>query len=368
MFSIARGSTARIARVALWAVLIAGTACFPQTIGNYPAPRTIPLGPPGWNLDTREHLDLWLHGYAMLREDQSTLPFFLPGYRDRLAAVRQEAGVFSLLDANADRLVPHLTSNPALVNGQFAPMYFRSWAELRDGIDALLRVNGVVSRANSSERSGVATLQRMFPTAADREWLRTFARSLDDERTQFFDSYWQDQQRSSRDAFAAADAALRAATTGPLSRYIVNANVQRGTVLMSLPLGGEGRTVLHGVERPLVAVPRPLTEGSANSVVYVFVHELVSEAVSVASREFTGALPQNLSAEAYETSSLVRAGHHLLQLAAPDLATGYAAWYVRLTGREPGRDPDASLTAIFPLPSNLEAAVFAQVREVWDGA
>src|SRR5690606_28435062 len=139
---------------------------------------------------------------------ESTLPFFRRGYREEMAAVRARGNTFTLLDANADRLAPHLTSNPSLVNGQFAPMYFPSWAELRDGIDALLRVNGNVSRAGGGERRAVAILQRMFPTAEDREWLRTFAISLDDERAKYYDAYWQDRQRSAMPAFTAADAAL----------------------------------------------------------------------------------------------------------------------------------------------------------------
>lgn len=356
-----------VRRILALATLLFAGACFPQTIQTDRGPRGIPMGPPGWNLEIREHVDLWLHGYAMLSPYESTLPFFRRGYREEMAAVRARGNTFTLLDANADRLAPHLTSNPSLVNGQFAPMYFPSWAELRDGIDALLRVNGNVSRAGGGERRAVAILQRMFPTAEDREWLRTFAISLDDERTKFYDAYWQDRQRSAMPAFTAADAALRAATGGPLLRYMTNANLRRGTVLMSLPLGGEGRSVLEGVERSHIAVPRPVDADSGEAVVFVFAHELVGPAVGTASREFTGELPRGLSAEAYETSSLVRAGHHLLQRADPELAVRYARYYVGLAGRDPGADPEAALAAVFPLPSALQSAVFAQVDEVWEG-
>jgi hypothetical protein len=349
------------------ATLLLAGACIPQTIQTDRGPRGIPVGPPGWNLEIREHVDLWLHGYALLSPHETTLPFFRRGYRDEIAAAKARTNTFTLLDANADRLAPHLTSNPALVNGQFAPMYFPSWAELRDAIDALLRVDGNVSRAGGGERRAVAILQRMFPTAADREWLRTFAISLDDERRKFYDAYWQDLQRGAMPAFSAADAALRSATTGPLRRYMVNANLTRGTVLMSLPLGGEGRAVLEGVERAHAAVPRPVHPDSGESVVFVFVHEIVGPAVGTASREFTGELPRGLTADAYETSSLVRAGHYLLQRADPELAVRYARYYLGLTGRDAGSDPSAALAAVFPLPSALESAVFAQVDEVWEG-
>lgn len=367
------GSRARIVHRTRFAAVLAvalvlGGGCVTGTVNVDRGPRPIPVGPPGWDVQTREHLDLWLHGYALLQADSSTLPLFRRGYAAELRARKDSLGIYTLLDANADRLVPRFAENPALVNGQFAPLYFASWADLRDGVDALLRSNGDPNRAGGGRRA-VLILRQMFPSAEDRDWLRTFMRSLEDEREQFYQAHWEEVQRRSVLAFAAADSALRSTvgTGGPLRRYVINAALNRGTVLVSLPLGGEGRSVLNGLERALVAVGHPRRPENARAVVYVFAHELVGPAVDVATREFTGALDGGLTADAYTTIGLVRAGHHLLERADPALADGYARYYLELIGREPGRDPAASLGAAFPLPLTLATAIFAQVDEVWAG-
>ncbi|HEX9310475.1 MAG TPA: hypothetical protein VF887_06665, partial [Gemmatimonadaceae bacterium] len=33
-----------------------------------------------WPIKTREHVDLWLHGFALLQEDTTFVPFFKRGY------------------------------------------------------------------------------------------------------------------------------------------------------------------------------------------------------------------------------------------------------------------------------------------------
>lgn len=352
--------------MAVTVTLLVAAACMPFPGTMDPGGTSIPAGSSGWTVESREHVDLWLHGYAMLHDDAATVPFFRKGYRTELGALRESRGVFSLLDVNADRLAPMLTANPELANGQFAPFYFNSWGELRAGVDALVRSGGNLSRAGD-ERRAVSILQRMFRTADEREWLRTFALSLDDEHDRFYREHREARQREARVAYLAADSALRATSGGALRRYAQNAALGRGTIVMALPLGGEGRTIVSGIERPVIAVPRPLRPAGAAEPVYVFVHELVGPAVGVASREFQGALPAGLTAESYTTSSLIRAGHHLLQLSAPDLADGYARYYLTLAGRAAGSNPAATLAAAFPLPQALETAVLAQVDEVWAG-
>jgi hypothetical protein len=40
---------------------------------------------------TREHIDLWLHGYALVQDDTAQVPFFERGYRDRLTVAKKTA-------------------------------------------------------------------------------------------------------------------------------------------------------------------------------------------------------------------------------------------------------------------------------------
>src|SRR5688500_10738230 len=79
-----------------------------------------------WPVLTRSHVDLWLHGYAMLLRDTSRVPVFRRGYRDRIQSLKNQRNITTLLDANRERLQSRLALSPAIFNGQFAPMYFAS--------------------------------------------------------------------------------------------------------------------------------------------------------------------------------------------------------------------------------------------------
>src|SRR5215210_56910 len=56
-----------------------------------------------WPIKTREHVDLWLHGYALLQEDTTFVPFFRRGYSSEMTVLKNRANVLSQLDANRDR-------------------------------------------------------------------------------------------------------------------------------------------------------------------------------------------------------------------------------------------------------------------------
>ena len=90
------------------------------------------ISPDGtWPTSTREHIDLWLHGYALLTADTARVPFFRRGYRQRMRALRSTRSVYTQLDANADKLSSGFLANPSLVNGQFLPFYFSSFQQMQ---------------------------------------------------------------------------------------------------------------------------------------------------------------------------------------------------------------------------------------------
>ena len=57
----------------------------------------------------------------------------------------------------------------------------------------------------------------------------------------------------------------------PLRGYLNNSQLDKGEILLSLPLDGEGRTITSG--QHTVAVEFPARTDSAVEAVYVFVHE-----------------------------------------------------------------------------------------------
>ena len=127
--------------------------------------------PVTWPVRTREHVDLWLHSYALLTSDTTLVPYFRPGYRDRLLAVRRQRGVSTQLDANRAKLFERLAVNPALAtNGQFLPLYFASWDQMRQMIDLFELAGGKPSASyDQNTRAYNAIMSNVFPSAPYRD-------------------------------------------------------------------------------------------------------------------------------------------------------------------------------------------------------
>ena len=123
-----------------------------------------------WPIKTREHVDLWLHGFAMLQEDTTFVPFFKRGYSTNMTVLKNRANVVSQLDANRDRLRARLAVNPRLINAQFVPLAFASWNDLTQTVDLFIRAGGDPRAASSQvQANAIAFLAAYFPTGADRD-------------------------------------------------------------------------------------------------------------------------------------------------------------------------------------------------------
>src|SRR3954470_19828771 len=192
-----------IRAVAILSVVALAAACASVgggsggTVTGGPSPDQT-TGRPGvvWPIKTREHVDLWLHGYALLQEDTTFVPFFKRGYGTEMTVLKNRANVVTQLDANRDKLRARLVVNPQLINAQFVPLSFSSWNELTQVVDLFVRANGDPRAASSQQQAqAIAFLAAYFQTGADRDWLRLFVESLNDESTKFYHSYWLQQQR-----------------------------------------------------------------------------------------------------------------------------------------------------------------------------
>src|SRR5215207_9958844 len=128
-------------------VTVAGCTGFGGDPGQAPAPVPQPAGAPQaqtgqWVVDTREHVDLWLHAFALLQADSTRVPFFRRGYRDSVVAARKRANVISMIDVNRQNLSARFLAFPNLVSAQFVPLYFGTWEETRTSAELFLRNEG----------------------------------------------------------------------------------------------------------------------------------------------------------------------------------------------------------------------------------
>lgn len=362
----------RVALVSL--ALAAGCAPAVSTTSggttNTPNTQQQQTPPKQWPVLTRKHVDLWLHGYAMLLRDTSTVPVFRKGYRGRLEAIKAERNIKTMLDVNRERLQQRLALSPSIFNGQFAPMYFGSFEQMRQVIGLFMQADGNPAATNDMAlRQYFAVLAQSFPTAADREWLRLFSESLEDERRQFYDAYW-NAENSARIGFVRlTDSIWQGEYRQKLQRYLNNTQQENGDLILSMVLGGEGRTVNFGSRQNAVAVTWP--EADAHEAIYVFAHEVVGAIVATAVNDNTTPTEQRAGVAAkYVTLGQVRAGYMLLERAARELAPGYMRYYLTQAGLSSAGDL-ATLTSrfnsTFPVPDVVRDAIQRQLDVVLGG-
>jgi len=314
-------------------------------------------------------VDLWLHGYALLQRDTARVPFFRRGYREQMLARRSQLGVTTALDVNRERLASRLAANPALVNGQFLPLYFASLDDLRRVVELTLQVQGDPRGAGDARLAQyVALVNGSFPTAADRDWLRTFMQSLTDEHRVFYRGHWVEQQRARAGARAAVDS-LWAVHRPAFRRWLSNTQQDRGEMLLSLPLNGEGRTTDVGGRYYVIAVNHPDTPAAAAEALYTFAHEaVITVATTAVNDNVTPAQQRSGESANYTANAAVRGGLLLVERVAPALAQGYMRYYVTSAGgRAPTGDPRAMFESTYALPPAMLAAIRAQMEAVLGG-
>jgi hypothetical protein len=317
-----------------------------------------------WPVKTRYAADLWLHGYGMLLQDTSRIPLFGRDYRDRMVVRKNQSNVTTMLDANREQLARRLQSSAALQGSQFLALYFGTWDQLKDAIDLFQRAEGDPRRAsNQATAQLLALLAANFPTAADREWLRLFVVSLDDESEKFYESYWTQVQRERSAVIAAVDSLWQRVYRPRLQGYLNNSRQAGGDFYLSLPLDGEGRTVRQGDQSNVIAVGFPERADSAITAIYVFAHEASGEVTSLAVRDnLTPAETRMGAGTRLEAAALVRGGEILLARVAPELAEGYARHYLASAGLDAAAsDPRAALAEAFPLPETIRDAIVRQI-------
>lgn len=329
--------------------------------GRRPAPTVTPAADL-WPVLTREHVDLWLHGYAMITRDEAKVPVFRRGYRDSVEAVRRRDNVLTALDANHAKLALLMAQNPEIGNGQFVPLYFSSWDDIVRAVDAFVHADGRPADVAPADRQSFAILASMYPTVQDREWLRLFTQSLGDESDHFYHRYWTTQEEAHRGIVVAVDSLWRSLRPR-FQRFLTNTGQTDGQMVLSLVLGGEGRTMNASPQHNIVVVTMPDSMAGVAEPIYVFAHEIVQVISNQAVNANTTAEQQRSGAAAdYAPIAAVRGGALLLERVAPELADGFMRFYLAQSGAAvPAGNPEAAFVGAFPLPTAIVADMDRQI-------
>jgi len=212
-------------------------------------------------------------------------------------------------------------------------------------------------------------LASIFRSQPDRNWLRLFVQSLDDESNKFFHQYWMSEQQARGAAYAAVSEQWASKYYPKLQRFLNNTQQPNGQFVLSIPLGGEGRTINDSKESNMIAVGFPKTPETAPEALFTFVHEAVGELAQEAITDNTTPAEQRSGAtNEYVGNGAVRGGAALLQRVLPDLVPEYMRFYLRTLGRTPSAgDPSAAFAQAFPLPQPILDGITKQIEVVLGG-
>jgi len=322
-----------------------------------------------WPMKVREHVDLWLHGYAMLQEDSTFVPFFRRGYGTNMTVLKNRANVVTQLDANRDRLRARLSTNPQLINAQFIPLNFASWEDLVGVVDLFVRANGDPRAASSQQQANaIAFLAAYFQTGADRDWLRLFVQSLNDESTKFYHSYWTQQERERGNVLELADTLWQRTYRPRMQRFLNNTQQGNGEILLSLPLDGEGRTQTSGSRSNVMTVTFPERPADAIEAIYVVAHEAVGSLAGTAVNDnITPEQKRTGLGDRYQSAAAVRAGALLLEKTSPEILDGYMRYYLRSVNRPISSNLRSAFIATFSIPDTIRDAMTRQIDMILGG-
>lgn len=325
-----------------------------------------------WPVRTLPHVDLWLHAFAMLSDDSAAVPLYRRGYRDSITVIKNQRNLLTALDGNRETLVKGLRRNGYL-DAQFLPFGYANWDEMRATLEQFLQLNGDARRAPTREAGmRMAPLAAIFATASDREWLRLFLTGVQDEGTRFLLPEHQKLLRDRAATITAVDSIWQQVYRARFERFLNNTSQRQGDLVLSLPIGGEGRTGAGYTGRTMVAVTYPARATDAMEVLYVFAHEATGALVGPAVSDNTTPAEQRAGIAArYVSSGQVQAGAMLLAKIAPELLPGYQRYFLRQTGQrvtgESRTAHDAAFNATFTLPAAIRDALAKQIDIVLSG-
>ena len=347
--------------VALTVALTLGACAGTQTSA---APLRPVVRGPQWPVKTREHVDLWLHGFALLMEDTSAVPLFERGYGERVTIEKNTRGLYTAFDSSRSALAAMVRTRPVLEGAQFLALYFGTWEELRQAIDYFVNAEGDPAKATNRDVQGIiAFLAQQFPRKEDREFARRFTKALDGERTSFHHQWWLDEQRARTAALAAADSLWQRTWRPALQVYLNHTQQGNGDLIVSRVLGGEGRAVPAGKNASQYAVAWPSTVDSADVLLFSFAHEAAGAVANVAVNDhLTPAQQREGTGAKLAATGLVRGGALLVARIDPALAERYARWYLGQAGKPvPASGALEALAAAFPMPDEMIASMKRQI-------
>jgi hypothetical protein len=340
-------------------------------LGIFAAPlpaQVLTSRPNAWPVRMREHVDLWLHGFALLSVDTAAVPLYRRGYRDAMLATRRGERITNDFDANMQALGTTLDARSGLIGAQFSALEYDTWSDFDAVIDAFLRVDGDARRVPRTAQQSAARLAAVFPSKEDRDFLRRFLNGLRSERETFHRQWWLAETRRRDAALARVDSVWQFRVYPALDRYLRRTQQNNGQIVLSTVLEAEGRTTGGENQRLIVAVGLPQSADLALDAISGILHELVNPLVgSAVDDNVTPAEKRSGVAARHSSMALVRGGAILASRLGNDVRDHYMRFYLRAAGKEESGDLAAAFARAFPLPEPMLSSIERQVNVAFSG-
>jgi hypothetical protein len=327
--------------------------------------QALPAPTQQWPVKTREHVDLWLHAFALLQEDTAAVPIFARGYAERITIVKNARGIYTAFDEQRNALIADPVTAKHLLDAQFLPLYFGNWVEMKQAFEFFLRAEGDPRRANNRDVQGIVHfLSQVFPRADDRAWARKFVDAVQAEYDGFYRAWWLEEFRSRERALAVADSLWHSTWRPGLQRFLGYTRQTTGDLILTFTLGGEGRALAAGARTNQFAIAFPPSPDSAEVLLYAFAHEAAGAIAKVAVDDhLTPAQLRQGLGDTYLSHGLVRGGALIAELGSPGAGERYARWYLAQAGKPvPDGDALAALAEAFPMPEPMVEEMKRQIR------
>lgn len=286
-----------------------------------------------------------------------------------MTTARARSNTLTALDGNRATLASRLETSPQYLQAQFLPFEFGSWEEMKLAADRFLQFEGEPRRARDQNTANrVALFASIFSTPADREWLRLFVASVQDENSRWFAAEHQRNSRERASVISAVDSLWSQHYRAKFERFLNNTSQRNGELVLSLPIGGEGRTGNGPQRQTIVAVTWPGRTEDATEALLVFAHEITGTLVGgVVTDNTTPAEKREGLSDRYVSSGQTRAGAILLEKVAPELVEPYMRYYLGQAGARVDGSVSGSFSRTFALPKAISDGLLRQIEIVLGG-
>lgn len=318
-----------------------------------------------WRVTALDQVDLWYHGVAVVGYGVAVPDaLYDPGYAPIVRGAKERQGLAATpLDRAARTLATTFRRDPAFEIVHFLPLYFAT-AEWPAMLQALRAMAGddKASRLPGDARTdrAVGALAAILPRQSQRAALRRFAELLDAEWRMFLRA----ETARARDLRTAQARALEqrwnVEFAPALAHYLAQIGQERGTIVLSPPLGHEGRMVERmggATAGALVAITAPRSASPEDMAAAAFdvLRELCFATSRAVSDPPDGQAVEPAAAEQASRAAAVRCGALVLQRYLPRYRAAYQARFLAI--RRPMSSPDTTtdrFASAFPLPPHVE--------------